>query len=90
MIDSIFEGNTGVGYYVSGGAQINIEGNVIEGNGESPAVLKSFADDDLSRAGCVLRAGGPGVVVMGASGVTLTSNVSATNPAHDTCTTKVL
>ena len=25
VIDSIFEGNTGVGYYVSGGAQINIE-----------------------------------------------------------------
>ena len=38
MIDSIFEGNTGVGYYVSGGAQINIEGNVIEGNG-GPGVV---------------------------------------------------
>ena len=38
MVDSIFEGNTGVGYYVSGGSQINIEGNVIEGNG-GPGVV---------------------------------------------------
>ena len=33
VVNCIFEGNTGIGIYVSGGAQINIEGNVLEGNG---------------------------------------------------------
>ena len=38
VINTIFEGNTGVGYYISGGAQINVEGCVIEGNG-GPGVV---------------------------------------------------
>ena len=39
VVDSIFEGNTGVGVYCSGGAQYNIIGNVLEGNGGPGIIL---------------------------------------------------
>ena len=38
VIDSIFEGNVGVGIYVSGGAQLLFSGNVMEGNG-GPGII---------------------------------------------------
>ena len=39
VVDSIFEGNTGVGLYCSGGAQYSIIGNVLEGNGGPGIIL---------------------------------------------------
>jgi len=38
VVDCIFEGNDGTGLYASGGAQYNIEGNVLEGNG-GPGII---------------------------------------------------
>ena len=38
VVDCIFEGNDGTGIYASGGAQYNIEGNVLEGNG-GPGII---------------------------------------------------
>eukprot|EP01048_Picozoa_sp_COSAG05_P036450 COSAG05_NODE_16430_length_346_cov_0.838057_1_plen_55_part_10 len=46
------------GIYQSGGAQINIEGNVIEGNG------------------------GPGIIVMGAQGISIVSNYYEANNGY--------
>ena len=38
IVNSVFEGNDGTGVYASGGAQYNIEGNVLEGNG-GPVIM---------------------------------------------------
>ena len=38
VIDSVFEGNVGVGIFASGGAQLLYSGNVLEGNG-GPGII---------------------------------------------------
>ena len=72
VVDSIFEGNVGTGMYASGGAQCK--------HSSSLWALRVFFWS--LRTGCtdsiignVLEGnGGPGIIIFGASGVSVTSN----------------